>query len=97
MQIHEVQVFDEKRYEVDPKRGAVLKHDQVLKRSGTEAIAFEDVTYAIEPDGSFDVPPEVGTFYCSRPGWYEGPNPFIDEIEAEHKPARKPPKAKVSA
>jgi hypothetical protein len=95
MQIHEVQVFDVKRYEIDPERGAVLKHDQTIKRSGTDTIAFEGETYHIEPDGSFDVPSEVAAHYCARPGWYEGPNPFIEQIESESEAEKPAPKRRT--
>ncbi len=82
-QIHEVQVFEKKHYEIDPQRGAVLKSEQVLKRSGTTAIAFDGETYEIGEDGTFDVPVEVAAHFTARPGWYEGPNPFIEEYAAE--------------
>jgi hypothetical protein len=93
-QIHEVQVFDEKRYEIDPHRGAVLKHDKVLKRGTTAALDYPGHgVFEVSDDGSFEVPDEVADYYTSLPDWDRGPNPFKDEIEAEAakaKPTRKP-------
>jgi hypothetical protein len=86
MQIHQVEVFDELRREIDPARGIVARREQVIRKGGATRIAHEGVTYEIDPDGSFDVPEEVAAVLVGKPGWYEGPNPFPAEVEAQPKP-----------
>lgn len=81
--IHNVEVFDEKHYEIDAQKGAVLKHTQVLKRGTASAITHDDETYEVEADGSFRVPDDLAAFLVNQPGWYGGPNPFVEEYEAE--------------
>jgi hypothetical protein len=92
--IHNVEVFDEKHYEIDPAKGAVLKHTQVLKRGTADTIAHDGETFSVDADGSFHVPDDLAALLLKQPGWYEGPNPFVEEYEAEAvdeapKPARK--------
>lgn len=89
--IHNVEVFDEKHYEIDPQKGAVLKHSQVLKRGTADVIVHGNETYTVDPDGSFRVPDELATFLTNTPGWYDGPNPFIEEYKDEAKKTVEPP------
>jgi hypothetical protein len=94
MQIHQVEALDQLRHVVDPQRGVLATRETVFKQGTTTQVTHPTLgAFDIDPDGSFEVPEELGRFLCAGPGWYEGPNPFAAELEAAEKPARKPRKA----
>lgn len=81
MKIHQVVETFENLHEIDPRKGPVLRKERVLKEGSTTAI--DDPTHGhfeIGPDGSFDVPDELGVFLCRTPDWFEGPNPFASSL-----------------
>ena len=90
VKIHQVEVFHEKHHVLDPVRGMVLKSEDVIRRGTASHISHDLGEFDVESDGSFIVPDEVAEFLCNTPGWYEGPNPFVDEIVAENAPPTKP-------
>ncbi len=94
--IHNVEVYDEKHYELDPVRGAVLKSEQVLKPGGAQVINHDDVEYEVSADGSFDVPDEVAELLLKQPGWFSGASPFQEAPEVERKNAAKPRSRKTA-
>jgi hypothetical protein len=94
MQLHHVEEFEERLHEVDPVRGPVVRPVKKLRQGAASCISHGGVDYEISPDGTFEVPPEVGAEFLGRPGWYEGPNPLgageivlpdpkLAEVEAE--------------
>ncbi len=95
--IHNVEVFNESHYELDPIRGAVMKSEKVLKPGAAQNINHDDVEYEIDADGTFDVPDEVAEFLCRQPGWFPGTSPFQEAPEVERKNAAKPRTRKVAA
>ena len=89
MLIHHVETYEVARHEIDPKLGVVLRKERVVRKGGVVTIANPDFgTFEIQPDGSFDVPDELATDLCNQPGWFPGPNPFVDDDPAPKKPAR---------
>jgi hypothetical protein len=89
MQIHQVEEHTVNVHKLDPVYGMRLHQERALRRGTTARIShpgFDPID--IGPDGTFDVPDEVGAHFVGRPGWYEGPNPF-EEAQA--------PKARKSA
>ena len=78
MQIHQVHTKDVDRWVLDPGLGPVKQKTQIMTKATTHCITHEGIEYHIQPDGSFEVPDEVGAFYVNRPhdGWYEGPSPY---------------------
>ncbi len=97
VKIHQVEVFHEKHHTLDPIRGMVLKTEDVIRRGSASRISHELGEFDIEPDGSFIVPDEVAEFLCNTPGWFEGPNPFVEEIAAENASTPKPSRRKAKA
>jgi len=90
MQIHHLQV--EKVWEsvLDPRTGRIVrKSEDQLAPATTAALTYDGVQYNRDPDGSFEVPGEVGAYYLKQDGWQVGPNPFAEQIEAEHQAAAK--------
>jgi hypothetical protein len=86
MKIHQVEEHEEKRYELDPQRGAVLKTYTNVQRSGAAVISDpEHGEFAVDETGTFDVPDELGEKLVVQPGWNEGVNPFSEEIQSEVK------------
>jgi hypothetical protein len=59
---------------------------RIVSTEGVEAFNREGVDYAVEDDGSFEVPEEVGVELLSFPGWllqYEAADLAAEE-QAEH-------------
>jgi hypothetical protein len=81
MKIHQVVASDEIRREVDPRRGLVARKEKVLQPGHPAAISSpEHGQFECGPDGTFDVPDELGEWLCSLGhGWYRGANPFAVE------------------
>lgn len=91
-QIHSVEETTEDRYILDPKLGAVMRREQVMKPSDTAGISVpagvfdscpDGASFERQADGTFDVPADVAAHYVAQPGWHEGPNPFPPEPPAE--------------
>lgn len=72
MKIHHVIETTQDRWEVDPVRGPGRVRSAIVRPSDVHRLVFKKKTYDIGPDGSFDVPNEVGKFYVGKLGWYEG-------------------------
>jgi hypothetical protein len=84
VKIYQVIATEELRHEVDPIKGVRARKETVLARGGSTSIADgEGGTYEIGPDGSFEVPDELGHFLLKQPGWYEGVNPLGGPTPAE--------------
>lgn len=86
MQIHHLEV--ERTYEntIDPRSGKVVRRlaDPVLAPAGTVGITFGGEEYRRQPDGTFEVPAEVGAYYLKQDGWFVGENPFAEQLQAAH-------------
>jgi hypothetical protein len=80
-------------WDFDPKRGASLIARESIQPSGAEIIQHGDLTFELQPDGCFELPDDVAAFYRKQPGWYEGPNPFVQKRMAEEAAAAREPRA----
>jgi hypothetical protein len=82
MKIHQVVESTELKHVIDPIRGMTVHREQVLKPGVAATIDHpEHGTFEINPDGSFDVPDELGEWLCNTPGWYEGSTPFGEQVD----------------
>lgn len=89
MQIHQLEVVTEHEHVLDPRRGMVLKAIEKLQPGSITGITYDDDTYLCGPDGTFEVPGEVGEYYLRQKGWNVGPNPFAEQLLREHEAAEK--------
>lgn len=55
--------------------------DERLDGDGSTTIAHQGKTYSADPEGWFDVPPEVGAYFCAFPGW-RTPEQIDEEVVA---------------
>jgi hypothetical protein len=92
MQIHHVETAYEDRFVLDPALGPVKRREQVMRQSGIDRIMHDGKTYERGPDGTFEVPDEVGAFLCGRSlangSFSPGPNPFVEESPPKRTPKR---------
>jgi hypothetical protein len=79
MRVHQVEEFTTNVHKLDPVRGMLLHHERGLRRGSAASITHDGETYEIASDGTFDLPADVAAAIVGRPGWYEGPNPFVEE------------------
>ncbi len=87
MQIHHIITTNVDRFVLDPTLGPVKRRELVMKQSDVQTIASGGHTYEMQPDLTFEVPPELGNFYLTHKdkdgSWHEGPNPFAAYLEEE--------------
>jgi len=93
MRIYHVHETWRDEWESDLDRGMVKVRRRVLEPSNQIRLTHDGVTYEVQPDGSFDVPEEVGTFYVGPPvaraGWHTGVPPFaLNEVPPAMAPRR---------
>lgn len=85
MQIHHLEVGRVYENAIDDRTGRVVRRaTEQLQPAGTTGITHDGVQYNRQPDGTFEVPQEVGAYYLRQDGWQPGPNPFAEQILAEH-------------
>jgi hypothetical protein len=74
--IHHVETSYKDRWVADPDLGMVKRHEMILGRSTTGAIAHKGKTYNVTDDGTFEVPEDLAAFLLNQKGWHEGATPF---------------------
>ncbi len=98
MQIHHVERTYENEHVLDQTSGRVrLKRTPLLGPSAVRVITYDQDVYSVQPDGSFEVPAEVGHFYLEQDGWFQGENPFAERLLAEHEAAEQTASAERKA
>lgn len=87
MQIYRVIRSTKDSYDIDPDRGMVLKRIEAMLPADDDRIVHEGVTYEVQPDGTFNVPQDLGERFTAAwdSSWKVGANPFFAE---EQKPKR---------
>lgn len=87
MQIHHLEVKRTYENVIDPRTGKVVRRmsEPQLAPASTSGITSEDgEQFNVAPDGTFEVPHEVGAYYLKQDGWFVGSNPFAEQLLAEH-------------
>jgi hypothetical protein len=98
MQIYNLQETYEERWILDPVTGPAKRREAVVKPSGMDRISVPAGVYAscpqgkvfeVQPDGTFEVPQDIGEFYVRQPGWHSGASPFpSDDLPPSREPLR---------
>jgi hypothetical protein len=85
MKIYCIEETPEERSSLDPVFGPVKRAETMKKASSIDRISVPAHVFAsspaggvweIQPDGTFEVPDDVGKSMTIRPGWHEGLSPF---------------------
>jgi hypothetical protein len=99
VKIHQLEAEKVWESTLDPRTGRIVRRgsEQIGPGAATGFVAEDGTEYRRDPDGTFEVPGEVAAFKMREPGWQAGPNPFAEQIEAEHAQAEKEAKAELAA
>jgi len=111
VQIHNAKASTKLTWALDPVRGPIQQTERVIERATTSAISVpkkgfascpEGATFEIQPDGTFEVPDDVGAFYTRMPDWHAGPSPFpplemVRAAAAQPAPQRPAPQSAPAA